>query len=122
MFAVGTSMTCNHVAVNLKDHRIGIDRHLSLKRGQRERDTISRTYVEDAKDPVEIQIPSGNRFLVIFCMDKSREYIPFTLLGDPILDLLHSSAVRSIVRDPRSKLCIVGPTHVSNCSIASRTD
>ena len=73
MFAVVASLACDHVAVDLQNHRIGIDRHLSLKDGQRERDTISRTYVEDTKDPVEIRIPGGNRFLVIFCMDKSRE-------------------------------------------------
>ena len=49
------------------------------------------------KDPVEIQLPGGNRILVIFCMDESGEQIPLTLLNDSSLDFFHSPAVESVV-------------------------
>ena len=73
------------------------------------------------KDPIEIQLPGGNRILVIFCMDESGEQIPLTLLDDSSLDFFHSPAIESAVSES-CIICIRGLTNLVNCSIASRTD
>ena len=52
------------------------------------------------EESVEVHPPSPDRFLVTFCMDESREYTPFALLGDLVLDLLHSSESESTVGEP----------------------
>jgi hypothetical protein len=54
-------------------------------------------------------------------MDKSEECVPFTLFGDPLLNLRQGSAIKSIVSE-MSKLCIAGLTHVVNRLIASLMD
>ena len=57
------------------------------------------THVEDKKDPVEIQLPSGNCVLVTLRVEKSGDSIPSTLLDDLLQDPLHSSAVQSITSE-----------------------
>ena len=51
------------------------------------------THVEDLKDPIEVLPPSGNRILVVLCMEESRDSISFTSLDDITLNLGHNSAI-----------------------------
>ena len=107
--------------MDIQNHRIGVDYQFGLKGGdQRERDRTNWTHVEDMKNPIEVQLPRPNRFLIILCMHKSGYQILFTLLSDLLLDLLHCPAITSAVGE-LSKLRIGGLTHVVSCSIASRT-
>jgi len=64
-----------------------------------------RTYVEDLKDLVELQPPDSDLFLVVLCMEVSRNYVSVSLLGDIPFDLCHSPGVRrkTIVRLRYSK-------------------
>jgi len=52
------------------------------------------TYVEDMKDPDEVQPPGGDRFLVVLRMEKSRDCAPLTLLDDPPLGIRDSPGIR----------------------------
>jgi hypothetical protein len=52
-----------------------------------------RTYVEDLKDPDEVLPPNCNVLLVDFPVENPRGHVPFTLLGDFLLDRDHSSAI-----------------------------
>jgi hypothetical protein len=73
------------------------------------------------KNPVEVQLPSGDRILIILRMEKSRDCVPSALFDDLPLDLRDSSAVKSVVSE-LSKLCITHLTHIVNWFIASHTD
>ena len=73
------------------------------------------------KDPIEIQLPSRDRTLIVCCMDNSRDSVPLALFDDLPLDHCHSPVIKSIVSE-LSKVNVSGLTHVVNCSIASRTD
>ena len=52
-----------------------------------------RTYIEDAKNPVEVLPPSGDRLLVILRVQKSRDCTSFAHLDDLPLDLGQSPAI-----------------------------
>ena len=45
------------------------------------------------KDPVEVQPPGGDLFLVVLCVEVSGNRISFALLGDPHLDLRNSPEI-----------------------------
>ena len=47
-------------------------------------------YIKDVENPVEAQLPGSDRFLIVLCVIKSRDRIPFTPLYDVPLDLVHS--------------------------------
>jgi hypothetical protein len=79
------------------------------------------TYVEDVKNPVELQLPTGNHFFVILRLEESRDGVPPTPFDDFLLDLCHSPAIGSIVSE-LSKPCTADSTHVVIWFIASRTD
>ena len=49
------------------------------------------------EDPVEIQLPGGDRLLVILRVCKSRQQVPPTLFDDLLLDSCHSSAIEGMV-------------------------
>ena len=49
------------------------------------------------KDPVEVQLPGGDGFLVVLRVCKSRQYIPSTLLDDFFLDSCHGSTIKGAV-------------------------
>ena len=53
------------------------------------------THVEDMKDPNEVQLPGGDFFLVVLCVEVLRNHISFSLLDDLPLDFNHSPKVRS---------------------------
>ena len=46
------------------------------------------------KDPVEVRPPGGDSFLVVLCVEKSRDCAPFTALGDLPLDARDSPGIR----------------------------
>ena len=73
------------------------------------------------KNPVEVQLPAPNRFLIILCMDESGEQIPSALLDDFFLNLRYGAAVKGMVSGSWM-MCIPDLTHLVSCSIASRTD
>jgi len=53
------------------------------------------THVEDLKNPVKVQLPGGNFFLVILCMQVSRKRVSFVLFDDLLLDLPNSPEITS---------------------------
>ena len=60
------------------------------------RDTSDRTYIKDLKNLVEVQLPSGDLFLIALYMKTLRDHahVSFILLDDIPFDLRHSSGVR----------------------------
>ena len=42
------------------------------------------------ENPIEVQLPGGGRFLIVLCVIKSGDRIPFTPLDDVPLDLVHN--------------------------------
>jgi hypothetical protein len=69
----------------------------------------------------QIQPPAGDRFFIVLYVESARERVPFAPLDDPLLDRSHgptivkSAGESSAARD-------INPTHIVNCSIASRDD
>ena len=59
------------------------------------------------KDPVEVQLPAPNRFLIILCMEQSGDQIPSTLLGDLFPDLRYGPAIDSVM----SGSCMIDIVH-----------
>ena len=53
-----------------------------------------RTHVEDLKNLVEVQLPAGNLFLVVLCMETSTNRISISLLDNVPFDLSHNSGVK----------------------------
>jgi len=82
---------------------------------------MERTHVKDLKDPVQVQPPGRNRFLIALRVEHPREPISFTLLCDVPLDLGHSPTIGGFVSESTS-VCDAGQTHIANCPIASNTD
>ena len=68
------------------------------------------THVEDTEDPDKLRIPGDDHFFVIFCMEKPRYCISFTLLGDPLLNLLYSPVIENVVNGLRVTSSLVGLT------------
>jgi hypothetical protein len=87
--------------MDIRDYRSGIpgihNHQLDLKWGCKftNNQKGNRTYVEDLKDPVQVPLPARNLVLIAAGVDESRDYIPSTLLDDPILNLDHGSAIMS---------------------------
>ena len=57
--------------------------------------TADRTHVEDVKDPIEILPPGHDHIFVVLRVEQSRNWISFTLLDDPALDVGHSSNIEA---------------------------
>ena len=55
------------------------------------------------EDPVEVRLPSSDRFLIILRMHKPRDRVPSALFDDLPLYLRHGSAIGSVISEP-SKL------------------
>jgi len=51
------------------------------------------THVEHEKDSVEVCPPGGDHLLIILCMEKLSDCVPFALLDDLPLDIRDSSEV-----------------------------
>jgi len=80
-----------------------------------------RTHVKDMKNPLQIQLPGSNLFIVAHSAEISKDRISFTPFDDVPLDLIHSPTIKSSVSESHG-VCIAGSTYAVNCSIASRTD
>jgi len=48
------------------------------------------THVKDTKNPVEVQLPGGDRLFVVLRVVTSRDRVPFSPLDDILLSLFHS--------------------------------
>jgi len=70
----------------------------------------SGTHGNDTEDTVEARPPSGNRFPVVTCIEKSREWTPSALFDDFALDLHCGSVTKGIVGE-LSKLSTDRLTH-----------
>ena len=79
-----------------------------------------RTYVQGMENPVELQTPGGDRFIVVLLAKTPRDRISSTLFNDVLLDFGHDTGIKNFVNHPT--LCIAGSTHTVNCSIVLRTD
>ena len=100
IFAAGILVTSPHVPVYVGNYGVSVQGQLGLEGGvSGGQNGADRTYVEDLKDPNEVQLPGGDGFLVIFRMGKLGEQIPFLLLDDLYLDLCHSSAIDGVVSE-----------------------
>lgn len=56
-------------------------------------------YIEDMEDPVDVQFPGSNPFLVIFRVKKSKEWVSFTPFDNSPLDFQHSSAMKNVLSE-----------------------
>ena len=79
-----------------------------------------QTYVEDAKDPSKVLLPTGNLVLVTLCEDESGDHTPFAMLDDIPLDPCDHPAIETPVSGSPG-VCIIGPAHSVRSPIASRT-
>ena len=61
-----TFLSRQHISVNLRNHLVGINRQLGLKwvLSQRIHGRTDLTYVEDLKDPDEVQFPTRDLILI----------------------------------------------------------
>ena len=87
MTNAGNDYTCVHREFGLEAYS---QRWLYISNG---------THVECKQDPVEVRLPSRNRVRITLGVDKSGDSAPFALFDDLLLDLLHSSAIQSIVSE-----------------------
>ena len=96
MLVVGTLLAYESIA-NVQKHHVVFYYHLHLKIEllaivESRRD---RTHDESLKDLIEVLPPGGNHILVVLRKEKSYRGVSFTLLGDVVLDLDHSSAIET---------------------------
>ena len=59
------------------------------------------------KDPIEVQLPTRDRFLVTLRMKNSRDYVPSTLFDNLLLDLRYGPVIEGVVSESCTT-CIVG--------------
>ena len=81
---------------SVRNGGVGVYREFGLEtRGWRQSSRIDGTYVENLKDPDEVQPPGRNLVLVVPCVDDPRNRISLSLLDDLPLDIRHGSEARS---------------------------
>ena len=56
-----------------------------------------QSHVEDEENIGEVRLPAGNRFLVVLCVEKPRDRVSFTPLGDLHLDFGQHATTKSFV-------------------------
>jgi len=77
-----------------------------------------RTHVEDLKDLVEVQLPGGDRLLVVLRAEVPRDRIPFIPASPECLPRSYDREYLS----GRFEMYVSGSTHNFNRFIASYTD
>ena len=86
----------------VRNRCMGIYGELSLNRivrgASKKRDT---THIEYVKDPVELQPPGGDLFLIT--VDESRNRVAFALLGHLAFNFCNRSAIKHIIRQPSNR-------------------
>ena len=55
------------------------------------------THIEDLKDSTEVLFPRGDGAFVFLGMEESREHFPFSVCGDPLLNLRHGAAIETFL-------------------------
>jgi len=70
------------------------------------------THIEDNKDPAELRVPSGNRFLIVPRMKNSRGCVSSALVDDLILDFRDSPIIESMVGRGTRDYNVVSTTHI----------
>ena len=110
--------------MDIREHGMVVDQQLRLKwelSAIVKRDRIN-TYVEDAKNSVEVPSPTRNHIFIGLCMEDPRDRTSFTLFDDLSLDLGHSPAIdKASVSRPQS-VHISASTYMVSSSIAPSTD
>ena len=102
------SVGVHDTTMNLGDGYVCIYREFGLRiKSWQQLYRSNGTYVEDMKDPDEVHPPGGDRFLVVLCVEKSRECIPFTLLDDLFLDIRDSPGIRPEASSVRCSKCVL---------------
>jgi len=95
---VSPFLTLQHITMHVGYDHVGIYRELSLHvSGKQWPYSNDKTHVKDVKNPVQVQLPGGDRLLVVLRIGKSRHQIPSTFLDDPLLDPCHGSAIEGAV-------------------------
>ena len=61
---------------------------------------VTKTYVEDLKDPVEFSPPARDLFFIVLRVEKARNWVALALFRDVPLNLRHSSAIGGVTRQP----------------------
>ena len=107
----------NHVA-GVYNIVVGIYCELGLRvNGQRLSSRNHGTYIEDVKDPVQVQLPGGDCLFVVLRMEKSRDRIPLALFFRLSLNLSHSPVTgSSLAGDPKftTLVQLTGSTDLSH--------
>ena len=87
------------IPMNARHDRICVDGKFGLAGGQSALQQLSResdgTYIEDVKDPVELQLPARDRLFVGLRVEMSRDRTSFLPIDDVPVDLGHSPAIES---------------------------
>ena len=52
------------------------------------------------KDPIEVQPPGRDRFLIVLGVESSRDHVPFSPLDDVPLNPGHGPAIEKLVGEP----------------------
>lgn len=56
-----------------------------------------RTYVQGMENPVELQTPGGDRFIVVLLAKTPRDRISSTLFNDVLLDFGHDTGIKNFI-------------------------
>jgi len=81
-----------------------------------------RTHVEDLKDLVEVQLPGGDRLLVVLRAEVPRDRIPFIPLDQLLLNVCHGPKIESILVDGSRCMFLARLTTSIDLSHHTRTD
>ena len=54
-------------------------------------------HLKDTTNPIEIQLPGSNCFIIFHLVKGSEQYAPFTLFDDMLLDLAHGAVIENLV-------------------------
>ena len=93
-------MGVHDFVANVGNSRVRVNRKFGLEVDSWQGSYGGRgTYVEDVKDPVEIQPPRRDRLFVALRVEHPRHPASFTSLDDVLLDLGHSAAIGNLVSD-----------------------
>ena len=80
------------------------------------------THVEDLKNLVQVHPPGSNRLFIFLRIEMPRDRIPFSPLGDILLNICHDPAVESIMSGGSRYMSLVKHTPKIGLSHHTRTD
>ena len=102
------------VVTNVRESYVGIHSEFGLEVGDQWQHSSRNggAHIEHMEDPTEIQIPSGDRILVTFRVEESRDRIPVSSFDDLPLDLRNGPTIENVVVS--EMLVVDGFTHIVN--------